>query len=413
MRKANPVRRISIILHRSLVPSAIGLLLCLQGLSALAQNTKSYEPTNSFTKKTMHGWTVYISGWLQKNDPELAKTAEELLDQRLREIDESVPAKAVEFFKTVTIWLCEKDPHGKRLSAVYHGGASHLRKNGENPDKAKCVELANAKNFVAWKDDQPSMVLHEIAHAYHFRVLGTDHEGIKRAFEKAKASGSYEKVKDRHGNIGRHYALNNEKEYFAEGTEAYFRRNDSYPFVRAELLKHDPDLYALLEEVWKPEPKFNKATVVEVKPEGESAKVKSKWIVEEVDSAGSATTKRPIVLYINVCESSGLDENGRTSSKIRKVKKVVDAFGQMVLTDSDVFSLMKKCLLLQIDGAREDNKEILKKYKVRSWPCLLILDYKGKVLYKVKTSAKAKQVVAILQGTIKKCEKMAEKEAKD
>ncbi len=35
-------------------------------------------------------------------------------------------------------------------------------------------------------------------------------------------------------------------EYFAEGTEAYFYRNDFYPFVRAELKDHDPVLRDLL-----------------------------------------------------------------------------------------------------------------------------------------------------------------------
>ena len=33
-------------------------------------------------------------------------------------------------------------------------------------------------------------------------------------------------------------------------TEAYFYRNDFYPFVRAELQKHDPAGYAVMERVW-------------------------------------------------------------------------------------------------------------------------------------------------------------------
>ncbi len=37
-----------------------------------------------------------------------------------------------------------------------------------------------------------------------------------------------------------------------EGTEAYFYRNDFYPFVRAELKEHDPVLHDLLEEIWGP-----------------------------------------------------------------------------------------------------------------------------------------------------------------
>ena len=32
--------------------------------------------------------------------------------------------------------------------------------------------------------------------------------------------------------------------------EAYFDRNDFYPFVRAELKEHDPVLHDLLEEIW-------------------------------------------------------------------------------------------------------------------------------------------------------------------
>ena len=46
--------------------------------------------------------------------------------------------------------------------------------------------------------------------------------------------------------------MTNHKEYFAEGTEAYFYRNDFYPFVRAELKKHDLDLHQVLEKVWGP-----------------------------------------------------------------------------------------------------------------------------------------------------------------
>jgi dipeptidyl-peptidase-4 len=54
------------------------------------------------------------------------------------------------------------------------------------------------------------------------------------------------------GETVKHYGLNNHKEYFAEGTEAYLYRNDFYPFVRAELKEYDPQLHQLLEKVWGP-----------------------------------------------------------------------------------------------------------------------------------------------------------------
>ncbi len=95
------------------------------------------------------------------------------------------------------------------------------------------------------------MVLHELAHGYHQRFLGDDHGGIRRCFEKAKATGLYDSVLRINGRRERHYAMNNEKEYFAEMTEAFFGTNDFYPFVRAELKEHDPDMYAVLCEVWE------------------------------------------------------------------------------------------------------------------------------------------------------------------
>ena len=67
-----------------------------------------------------------------------------------------------------------------------------------------------------------------------------------------KKSGSYEKVLLYTGQTVRHYGLSNHKEYFAEGTEAYFYRNDFFPFVRAELKLHDPTLHDALLDIWGP-----------------------------------------------------------------------------------------------------------------------------------------------------------------
>lgn len=47
----------------------------------------------------------------------------------------------------------------------------------------------------------------------------------------------------------RHYALSNEKECFAELTEAWLGTNDYYPFVQAELLEHDPQGAKVMEGI--------------------------------------------------------------------------------------------------------------------------------------------------------------------
>jgi len=40
------------------------------------------------------------------------------------------------------------------------------------------------------------------------------------------------------------------EEYFAESTEAYFARNDFFPFTREELRQHDLVMHDLLERLW-------------------------------------------------------------------------------------------------------------------------------------------------------------------
>ena len=93
-------------------------------------------------------------------------------------------------------------------------------------------------------------VLHELAHAYHDQILGFDDPEILRAYNDAKKKGIYEKVLLHTGREVRHYAATDHKEYFAEATEAYLYRNDFYPFVAAELRRHDPAAFTIMENVW-------------------------------------------------------------------------------------------------------------------------------------------------------------------
>ena len=42
----------------------------------------------------------------------------------------------------------------------------------------------------------------------------------------------------------------NPMEYFAEASEAFFTRNDFFPFTREELKKHDPEMFAVVAKLW-------------------------------------------------------------------------------------------------------------------------------------------------------------------
>ena len=100
----------------------------------------------------------------------------------------------------------------------------------------------------------PNFALHELAHAYHDRFLGFENAEIETAFQKAKATGKYDQVlrQDAEGRrrLDKAYAMTNAKEYFAECSEAFFARNDFYPFTREELKQHDPEMLILLEKLW-------------------------------------------------------------------------------------------------------------------------------------------------------------------
>jgi len=156
--------------------------------------------------------------------------------------------------RKLEIWI--EHHHPTLGNMQYHPNVGWLRSHGHDPRLAKKVHIPRAASLLSRQQmvKHPAVVLHELAHAYHDQVLGFNDPRFIKAFEKAEAAGIYEKVLLYTGRKVRHYALSNHKEYFAEGTEAYFYRNDFYPFVRAELKEHDPALHDLLVEVWGPLP---------------------------------------------------------------------------------------------------------------------------------------------------------------
>jgi Mlc titration factor MtfA (ptsG expression regulator) len=122
---------------------------------------------------------------------------------------------------------------------------------------ARGVEFNNVRIYQKEVNRMPWFVLHELAHAYHDRELpgGFGNREIVAAYARAKDSGKYDKVERHFGNgrpntFEKAYALTNPMEYFAEATEAYFSRNDFFPFTRDELKKHDPAMFELLGKVW-------------------------------------------------------------------------------------------------------------------------------------------------------------------
>lgn len=207
------------------------------------------KPTSHYAKREVRGWTLRVNKDLLA--AEHAKLYAEVIaemDNHFYRIERVIPAKALAQLKKVVIWLELSNP--KAGNCHYHPSIQWLKDNKYNTDKAKCVEIGCARSFLRTVKHQPCVMLHELSHAYHDQVLGFEHAGIMACYQAAKKAGTYDKVLIWNGRVGRHYAMTNQKEYFAEDTEAYFGTNDMYPFVRVELKKHDPNMYAAIKEVW-------------------------------------------------------------------------------------------------------------------------------------------------------------------
>ena len=228
-----------------------GLLIGLgRGDSAPLDDPPKFEPSDRYENRKLEGWTIVVNRRFLADRPDLADRTLTLLKYQLYQVARRLPEKAVEKLRTIRIWVEEDEPHHPCM--VYHPDAGWLRDRGMNPDKVRCVEISNARKFLEWTLDQPWMVLHELAHGYHDQALEKGHANaeLKSAFDRATKAGLYKSVLRASGREEKAYAATNPMEYFAEATEAYFGTNDYYPFVRPELKRHDPKMFALLGRLW-------------------------------------------------------------------------------------------------------------------------------------------------------------------
>jgi hypothetical protein len=208
----------------------------------------AFTPTTAYGVRGMRGFRVLVSPELSAAG-ELCARVLDLLDNHLTRLVTAVPEPALAALREVPIWVERISP--KVACMCYHVSGGWLVQNGYNPDKAQAVEVGNADTFLSWTQDQPWMVLHELAHAFHHRVLGSSNEEIRAGFARARTSGRYDSVLHVSGRRQRHYALTDDQEFFAELSESWFGTNDFYPFVRAELRESDPESCALIERLWR------------------------------------------------------------------------------------------------------------------------------------------------------------------
>jgi hypothetical protein len=228
------------------------MLLLLSGRLALAQETPApADRPSAHRVEVVEGWTVQVDErLLAQPNKILGEQARVLLRAKLADIEAVLPAEVLVKLRQVPIWLDLN--HGSLKSMQYHPSAEWLTKNGFEAALTKVVHIPSAERFTnpAHREVQPWCVMHELAHAYHDQVLGFNNPRVIEVWQHYKESHHGESVLHVKGQRVRHYALTNEKEFFAEMTEAYLGTNDFFPFVYGELKEAEPETEALLREVW-------------------------------------------------------------------------------------------------------------------------------------------------------------------
>jgi len=217
-----------------------------------ADKAEPAKPTGHVARD-IEGWKVLVDSRLTEptHEAELSR-ALEFLSSRLFDIKVLVAPDNVQKLQQVSIVL--DLTHGKLRPMQYHPDADWLEENGYSTNLVKCVHIPVLAGLITARNinQQPMVILHELAHAYHDQVLGFEEPRILKAFEAYRKSGNGDKALLYNGTRVRHYGLTDQKEFFAEMTEAYFGMNDFFPFNRAELMTAEPEIFYLMQAIWGP-----------------------------------------------------------------------------------------------------------------------------------------------------------------
>ena len=218
---------------------------------SITESTRGIQENQSlhFTQR-IEGWVVEWSNAFKiSENQKLFQAVKKALGNHLQRITYILSLeKAAQLQKL----LIRVDLNYRLDNMQYHPSKRWLINNRHDPTLEKRVHIPRARQLLSRQQwaQHPYVILHELAHSFHDQVLGFDDKEILQAYQKSEDEGLYKRVLLFNGKKSAHYARTNHKEFFAEMTEAYLGVNDFFPFVRAELLEHDPDTFALMEKIW-------------------------------------------------------------------------------------------------------------------------------------------------------------------
>ena len=186
-----------------------------------------------YEKRNIEGWVVKVDkDLLTQEFKENTESNIQLVTEELVEIGKVLPESVLKKLRKVTICItpCNiRTPLNAPQADYTH--------------RDRLVRLGNFHNYHVYSKIWTGIILHELAHAYHYKVLGYRNSKIRKAYRRALKTGHYKG----------YYPAKNEFEFFAVTTVAYFGKEKDYPANREELERDDPETARLIGKLWKVE----------------------------------------------------------------------------------------------------------------------------------------------------------------
>ena len=233
-----------------------GLLCVLFAAQSSAETSEKdkpeFVPTSEFQTKDVEGWKIHVHKVLLKDERQLGADVLKEIETQLYRVRRVIPAEPLKKLQEIPIWIhmVKIGSDVRSPLAEYHWSADWLRDHGRNPDMVRSIEIGDMRSFLGHTRHKPFLMLHELAHGYHERILTSDEDKeIRAIYDRAMKKDLYKNVLQYHGKTGKAYAATVYKEYFAEVVVAFYGTCRNYPFVRAELKQYDPDACAFVEKV--------------------------------------------------------------------------------------------------------------------------------------------------------------------
>lgn len=235
-----------------------------EAVKPAAQATRSYEPlpevnfrepAREYVERSVDGWKLQLERDLVERYPDDATRVVDRLQGKLGQTLELLPEHTRPTLRWLTLFVMAGPdaPGGGR-----DNGAEYCRSIDPDyhpqldPRWRSAMVVYSAANYLQQSEQWAvQMLLHEFAHAWQLERWPEKQPEIWAAWQHANDQGLYRNVKDVNGNpLAAAYALQNQLEYFAELSCAYFWRGEYEPFDREALRQYDPVGFAMIETMW-------------------------------------------------------------------------------------------------------------------------------------------------------------------